>query len=125
MHISDLSRMILTLPAQDRDYLRAVLTIDAAGNTEDVGVLDLLMQKNDAEALTIRGYLKALLKELWVEQECFSGKRPFGNSGWTAELEMALVNANRIRGKINSDGYLDSADSAQAHIVILKAIDQL
>lgn len=50
-----------------------------------INILDILMGENDAGALTVRDYLKALLRRLWLEQEGFSGKRPFGNSGWEDE----------------------------------------
>ncbi len=54
-------------------------------------VLDLEMITNDAEAKTIRDYLKALVTRIWEEGEGFSGKRPFGNSGWEYELYGTLV----------------------------------
>lgn len=53
-------------------------------------VLALPMPDNDAGAATVREYLQALLLVLWMEEEGFSGKRPFGNSGWQGELENAL-----------------------------------
>lgn len=59
-------------------------------------ILDLPMQDNDSGASTIRGYLKELLAELWREQEGFSGKRPFGNSGWTWDMLIALGKAGLI-----------------------------
>ena len=51
-------------------------------------ILDLPMDpdSNDAGASSIRGYLKTLLTTLMAEGEGFSGKRPFGNSGWEYEL---------------------------------------
>jgi hypothetical protein len=49
-------------------------------------ILALPMGPNDADAENVREYLKALLTELWREGESFSGKRPFGNSGWEREL---------------------------------------
>jgi len=49
-------------------------------------ILNIKMVPNDADAETIRDYLKALLNQLWMEDEGFSGKRPFGNSGWQHEI---------------------------------------
>jgi len=49
-------------------------------------ILSIEMVDNDANADTIRDYLKVLLSTLWEEGESFSGKRPFGNSGWEYEL---------------------------------------
>lgn len=42
---------------------------------------------------TVRGYLKALLLQLWEQGESFSGKRPFGDSGWHSELTNALMDS--------------------------------
>jgi hypothetical protein len=48
----------------------------------DQEILALPMQENDSGASTITGYFRALLTKLFEEEEGFSGKRPFGNSGW-------------------------------------------
>lgn len=56
-------------------------------------VLALPLPSNDAGAATVRDYLKALLLTLWREGEAFSGKRPFGNSGWDSELLDAIPEA--------------------------------
>lgn len=48
--------------------------------------LDIEMGPNDADASTVRDYLKELLLTVLIEEESFSGKRPFGNSGWQYEL---------------------------------------
>ena len=53
-------------------------------------ILNCPMGSNDADADTVKDYLKALLGALWDEGEGFSGKRPFGNSGWECELIEAL-----------------------------------
>lgn len=88
-------------------------------------VLDTPMQENDANATTIRGYFKALLKELWREGEGFSGKRPFGNSGWESELYLPLVKGGFVKGVIDSHGYLTSCDYPAANKLIDQAIDAL
>lgn len=75
-----------------------------------MNILDLPMQQNDADAKTVRDYLKALLSRLWEQEESFSGKRPFGNSGWKADVEAALVRAGAVAGNLDSDGYVDSGD---------------
>lgn len=53
------------------------------------------------ETLTIRDYFKALLDRLWEQGEGFSGKRPFGNSGWEYDLQRPLVMAGVIAGTIS------------------------
>lgn len=88
-------------------------------------VLDLPMSDNDAGASTIGEYLITLLEELWIEGEGFSGKRPFGNSGWEYELYKPLIEASKIKGSLDGDGYIEDVDSEGANKIILKAIKSL
>ena len=53
--------------------------------------------------ISIKEYLKELLKTLWKEGEGFSGKRPFGNSGWQSDIVYVLIKSNLIVGKINGN----------------------
>lgn len=53
--------------------------------------------------LSIREYLIELLSTLWTEEEGFSGKRPFGNSGWKGDVAVPLVKAGAIKGTITED----------------------
>lgn len=66
-----------------------------------MSILDLEMEQNDAKAKTIRDYLKKLLITLWIEEDGFSGKRPFGNSGWKYDIYRTLVLKNIILGTIS------------------------
>lgn len=90
-----------------------------------IEILNTPMGQNDADAATIREYLVKLLTELWKEQECFGGKRPFGNSGWDYELYGALLDAGFISGERDEDGYIDDCDSAKGFGLIHKAIKSL
>ena len=90
-----------------------------------MNILDIEMQDNDAAAKTIRGYLKALLSKLWEEGEGFSGKHPFGNSGWEFPLYAALVKAGVVEGSLDEDGYLYSCDYKAANKLVYKAIEEL
>ncbi len=83
-----------------------------------VNILDLPMQGNDADAKTVRDYLKALLSALWERDEDFSGKRPFGNSGWKYDLYLPLVKAGIVGGKLDSEGYIAEVAQAEADEVI-------
>lgn len=58
--------------------------------------------------ISIRNYFKELLCKLIEEEEGFSGKRPFGNSGWVHDLVKALVQAKAIKGTYDEE--YDSAD---------------
>lgn len=88
-------------------------------------VLAIKMEQNDSGADTIKGYLIALLDKLWEEEESFSGKRPFGNSGWSFDLYKPLVVAGAVNGKLDSDGYLEDVDSDAANKLIFEAIAAL
>lgn len=59
-------------------------------------ILEIKMPENDAEADTIGDYFRALLMAIWTEGEGFSGKRPFGNSGWDSELYSAHLFRSRF-----------------------------
>jgi len=78
---------------------------------------------NDAEASTIREYLTKLLLTLWNEAEGFSGKRPFGNSGWDGEIATALVKSGFISGSIDEDGYLNDYDVDELDSAMRNAIE--
>lgn len=88
-------------------------------------VLDLPMQANDADAATVRDYMKALLLTLLAEGEGFSGKRPFGNSGWDWDMHIPLVKAGLVRGTIDDDGYIEEHDSEKADEMIVAAVRDL
>jgi len=73
-------------------------------------ILNLHMDENDSGADTVRGYLKALLTRLWEEEESFSGKRPFGNSGWQYDVMTALVKGGAVAGDLSDDEYKELLD---------------
>ncbi|MEV0214370.1 hypothetical protein [Micromonospora sp. NPDC050695] len=91
-------------------------------NATPAQVLATPMQSNDAEAATVGEYLIKLLADVWREQECFNGKRPFGNSGWDYELIEALVRAGLIDGEIDEDGTLMRSDDEAGSRLIAEAI---
>ena len=72
-------------------------------------ILDYHYEFMDCPANSIREYLFQLLITLWNEGEGFSGKRPFGNSGWEYDLLTPLVEMGVIDGVIDEDGYLEDA----------------
>lgn len=88
-------------------------------------LLALELPPNDSGASTVRGYLTALLTAIWREQEGFSGKRPFGNSGWDYDVYGPMVKAGFVRGRLDADGYIDSLDEATAERLILAAIEAM
>lgn len=83
------------------------------------------MAGNSAGAATVGEYMKTLLATVWREGECFSGKRPFGDSSWQFEVYEALVKAGIIEGTLDDEGYLDDCDTEEADCLIQEAIGWL
>ena len=94
-------------------------------------VLAVQMQPNEAGAATIRDYLVSLLARVWDLDEQFSGKRPFGDSGWKVDVAEALVRAEVVAGTWDSDEdepdekWLEDWDRDAAHRLIATAIEAL
>ncbi|AOJ09634.1 hypothetical protein [Burkholderia mayonis] len=68
--------------------------------------------------VSIREYLGELLTTLWNEGEGFSGKRPFGNSGWYLDLYCALVAAGQLDGELDDDGCLVKCDQRKGDEIV-------
>lgn len=77
---------------------------------------------NEAESATVGEYLQKLLLTLWRETSEFSGKRPWGNSGWENDLYYPLIKAGYIDGHIDDEGYLEECDEVGGDILITTAI---
>jgi hypothetical protein len=88
-------------------------------------VLDVEMEPNDSGATTIRGYLCALAAAVWNDGEGFTGKHPFGNSGWESDLYSALVKADLVEGTLDEHGSLMDADCDTGRALINEAIKAL
>lgn len=94
-----------------------------------MNILDIEMQENDAKAKTIKEYLKKLLLGVWIKEESFNGKRPFGNSGWKYEVYVALARAKVISADMDDDNYIQDISLAEeeekANNLIAEAIKSL
>lgn len=100
--------------------------INRKSQSEAHPILDLIFKSTDLNKdLSIKGYLKELLLALITEQEGFSGKRPFGNSGWTHDLEMSLVFNEIIDGEIDDNDFLKRSDSKDFIRKMIGAIKDL
>ncbi|GAA2346775.1 hypothetical protein [Dactylosporangium salmoneum] len=80
---------------------------------------------NDSGADTVRGYLVALLAAIWHDGEGFSGKRPFGNSGWQGDFDKAFIEAGWVAGQLDEDGYVDEVDGEAVDRLVRQAIKAL
>lgn len=65
-----------------------------------LAALNTQFEHQDVGILTYREFFRACMLRLWVEGEGFSGKRPFGNSGWENDLYIGLAAAGYIDGKL-------------------------
>lgn len=54
-------------------------------------LLDMEIDTYDFDSITFREWIKAVLKTFFYEEHCFDGKRPFGSSGWTCDIEQHLA----------------------------------
>jgi hypothetical protein len=70
--------------------------------------LAVRLTSDAGDDITVRDYLRILLEKVWEQQEGFSGKRPFGNSGWKYDLFWPLEEAGYVRcedGKYGDDAH--------------------
>jgi len=92
---------------------------------KDGGHLAALEVRFDSDAgknLSVRDYLHKLLWTLLNKGEDFSGKRPYGNSGWDRDLYVPLIAAGFIRGELTEDGYIEDVDDEQAAKFVFELI---
>lgn len=88
-------------------------------------ILNLKLGYNDAHASTVREFMRKLLVKMWDEGEGFSGKKPFGNSGWEQPITLAMIRAKLINGEIDEDGFIKTMDRSASERLIRKAINAL
>lgn len=74
---------------------------------------------------TIRIFLKELLRGVLRDGEGFSGKRPFGDSGWEYELYEPLIRTGVVKGQLDEDGYIKTVDTAAADRILLSLVDHV
>lgn len=87
-------------------------------------ILDSCMVEHEyGKKVTLREYFKLLLTTMWSEGEGFSGKRPFGNSGWDLDVLSGLGRLGVIEAEFDSNGYLDSVDEKAGNRLVFELID--
>lgn len=87
--------------------------------------LDTPFYSNDLrEKTTLRGYFQKLLLTLWDELDSFSGKRPFGDSSWDAQLGLDLAKAGIIKS-VPSEWDDEGYDETELDQVVIEAINSL
>lgn len=85
--------------------------------TDYQSALEIRFDSDAGEGVTVRDYFYKLLATLWHEEEGFSGKRPFGNSGWQHEVITPLIAQGFIPGNMEDGcGVPHSRRDAEAFI---------
>lgn len=88
-------------------------------------VLACPVSVDGASATTIRELLVEMLSSLWREQDGFSGKRPFGYSGWWHDFSAALVVAGLVDGTVDEFGYASATSDDEVDKLVADAIKSL
>jgi hypothetical protein len=83
-----------------------------------------LEMESDIGKSTIRQYLHALLTAVWEEDEGFSGKRPFGNSGWKWDVYDPLVKHGLIAGSMEDEWHRPTS-RIEADEYVMALIDSM
>jgi hypothetical protein len=92
------------------DGVKYVPVPDAPADKGLLAALEVRFDSDAGDDLTVRDYLRTLLMTLWEEGEGFSGKRPFGNSGWEYDIYKPLIAGGFIPGALDEDGYVNTVD---------------
>lgn len=89
-------------------------------------ILELKFESTDlGKEISIKDFFKELLTTLFIEGEGFSGKRPFGNSGWDWDLKICLAKNEVIKGEYDSKYDDWDFDSQEADKKIFELIKEL
>lgn len=83
-----------------------------------MSALEVRFSSDAGEDITIREYLCRLLIRVWIEREGFSGKRPFGDSGWEYDLFTPLVENGFLKGTLDEDGHVLTVDKKAAYTYV-------
>jgi len=87
-----------------------------------------ILNLDKPNAITIKVYLKKLLKQLWKKKESFSGKRPFGNTDWEYDLYVILIQHGIVEGTLDEDGWIEEFEKKEqnkADKIISNCIDEI
>jgi hypothetical protein len=94
-------------------------------NLTERDILALPMKTNDAGAETIGQFIMMVGAKVFLHQDGFSGKRPFGNSGWVYDVYEVLITSGVLEGTLDEDGYVEDCDSREAEAVVARLFDYL
>lgn len=89
-------------------------------------LLNITFESRDlGRTLTLREYFVELLRTLWREDDQFSGKRPFGNSGWQWDVYIGLGKHVPNLVIYDAEGEVEDYDEKECERMIRMALDTL
>jgi hypothetical protein len=83
-----------------QEYIKKV---DVPTDNKYEKALNIRIDSDAGDNITIRDYFFELLKTLWEKEDYFSG---FGNSDWQYEIYEALIKHGFVDGELDEDGYV-------------------
>lgn len=95
---------------------------------ELINALEAKLLDENEKNTTVGKYLCSLLQALWVQEERFNGKRPFGESGWKHYVYEALVRSGHIEGRIfyeEGQEFIEEYDTKKADKLIAELIKEV
>jgi hypothetical protein len=103
--------------------LKEEFEVIGQSNMVETNVLDLKFYSKDlGKNITIRQFFFELMEKLWLQQECFNSKRPFGNSSWDSDLIVCLIKNNLIKGELDEDEYINKYDNKEVDEFVISKI---
>lgn len=85
----------------------------------------VMPKDSDFPGDTVREFLYNLFTKLWMYQDDFNSKRPWGNSGWAVDVHRALIDSGTLEAIYDKDGDLFDYDEREANLLIEIYIDYL
>lgn len=88
-----------------------------------VDIKDVL--KMDVEGTSLRVMLKDLLTMVLLQGEEFSGKRPWGDSGWEFDIYRAMVLNGFIKGAVDEYGDIYNYSLAEGDELLMRCVEEI
>lgn len=117
-------RYTIQFETSNHEYFKMVERACQRAVDKNIGALTFFSH-DLGETISIHDYLIRLLSTLWHEQDEFSGKRPFGNSGWNYDLLACLIAHKIIPGELDDEGCVMEVDEEQGDTIIREYIKTL
>ena len=85
----------------------------------------LVANPHKGKPLTLKEYLKLTLLTFIEEGECFSSKRPFGDSDWDWQIYRGLIALDSCLGSLDEDHCIDTCDWKACDKIIMQCVEEI